>query len=100
MQTHDFGRLFVHSINLDEKAPRLHTASTHEVDEPYRWSKSLVVRLWRSRGLVLGWWRRIDRSEEEALIAALQAKVDVPLLDDEGYLLESYERRHDVLPDF
>jgi hypothetical protein len=92
MQTHDLGRVFTHAISLDPKSKRLHTAPTHEVDSPYRWSNSLVVRVWRSYGFVLGWWRNTQRTEEQALLAALQAHTDVDLLDDEGYLREEFER--------
>jgi len=91
MQTHDLGRAFVHAISLSEDAPRVHTAVTNEVDQPYRQSKSLVVRLWRSRGFVLGWWRHTDRTETQALMEAIGGREDTPL-DEDGYLLPQYER--------
>lgn len=48
---------------------------THETDYPYRWSKSLVVRLpWTTYGLVLGWWRNTDRTEEEAILAGMSGR--------------------------
>lgn len=91
VKTYDLGPAFVHGIPLNPKSPRLHTATTNEVDEPYRQSKSLVVRLWRTHGFVLGWWRKTDRTEEQALVDALQAHLDVDLLDEDGYLLPNYE---------
>lgn len=69
---HNVGRLFWHSIRLKKKSPIFHTNPSHEVDAPYRWSKSLIVRLpWATRGLVIGWWRDTTRTEEDAILAAM-----------------------------
>lgn len=89
-ETTDLGRAFAHAIALDPNAPRLHTAVTDELDPPFRRSRSLVLRLWKSRGLVLGWWRKTGRDEDEALMAALQG-VETSLLDEDGYLLPNFE---------
>jgi hypothetical protein len=86
MQTHDLGPLFVHAIALKPTSPRLHTATTFEVDEPYRRSKSLVVRLWRSHGLVFGRWHSTGLEEKDALLAAVGGVDDFSMWDDEGYL--------------
>lgn len=88
--TRDLGRAFLHPISLRSESPLVHIATTHEVDHPYRISKSLVLRLWRSKGLVLGWWRKTGRSEEVALLEALQGH-ETALLDDDGYLLPGFE---------
>lgn len=83
--THDFGRLLTHLVQLDPGAPRFHTAMTAEYNDPMRYSRSLVIRTgihrrgqwfgirlsWLSIqakipigkredgvwGIVLGWWR-------------------------------------------
>jgi hypothetical protein len=76
-QTSDFGRFFTHPVKLNPDTPRFHRAPTSEIEEPYRRSNSLVVRLSRARhrrggnGRVFGWWINTNRNEEEALIAAL-----------------------------
>lgn len=89
-ETHDLGRAFLHAIRLQPGSSRIHIATTHEVDEPFRESRSIVLRLWKDRGIVLGWWRKTGREEEEALLKALQAQ-ETDLLDDEGYLLPNFE---------
>jgi hypothetical protein len=74
-ETHGFWRFFYHSIQLKLDSKILHLHPTHEIDEPYRWSKSLILRLPRTtRGLVLGWWRNITRTEEEAILAGMQGR--------------------------
>jgi hypothetical protein len=74
-ETHGFWRFFFHSISLKKKSPLVHMNQTHEIDEPYRWSKSLILRLpWATRGLVLGWWRNTTRTEDEAILAGMQGR--------------------------
>lgn len=70
--THGVGPFFFHTVNLRPKSPFLHTAPTNEIEPPYRWSFSRVVKIWPGKGIVLGRWRYIDRSEKEALLTALQ----------------------------
>jgi len=74
-ETHDIGRLFFHSISLRTKSPIVHIFPTHEIDPPYRWSNSLILRLpWTTRGLVIGWWRNTTRTEDEAILAGMQGR--------------------------
>lgn len=57
--THDLGRLFTHSVQLDPEAPAVHTAVTAEYDDPCRFSRSAVIRTrFRRRGR----WHGIRRS--------------------------------------
>lgn len=70
-KTHDFGPAFVQSIRIKKNTKRFHFAPTQETDEPFRRSKSLVVRLWGEVALVLGWWRDSGMEETEALLAAI-----------------------------
>jgi hypothetical protein len=90
-QTRDLGRLFFHRVALRRHVPLLHFADTHEVEEPFRYSRSVILRYWPRRGLVLGWWRDTGREEDEALLAGLQAHTTTPL-DDDGHIRERYER--------
>ena len=90
-ETHDIGRAFAHGIRLVPTAPRFHFAPTHEIDWPYRYSRSVVVRYWGERGFVLGWWRHTGRSEKQALLAALGGREGVAAFDDAGYLLPQFD---------
>lgn len=71
-ETHDLGNLFVHAVALEPGTALVHRAPTNEIEEPFRHSKSVVVRLFGRKGLVFGWWRDPDRTEDEALLAALR----------------------------
>lgn len=73
-QTHDLGPFFFHTIDLKEDSPRFHRAQTHEVDEPFRISNSLVLRIFGTYGIVLGRWRETDLDEESALIQAMDSR--------------------------
>lgn len=73
---HDLGPLFWHKIRLQKKSPLIHRFPSHEVEEPFRVSNSIVLRLpWASRGIVVGWWRHSGHSEQEMLVAAMQGRV-------------------------
>lgn len=72
---HDLGPFFWHTIRLQKKSPIFHRYPSHEVEAPYRWSNSLIVRIpWTSQGFVLGLWRTTDRSEEQMLLDALEGR--------------------------
>lgn len=74
-KTHDFGPLFVHGIKLQKKSPIFHRYPSHEIEEPYRWSNSLIIRIpWCRQGLVVGLWRSTDRTEEQTLLDALEGR--------------------------
>lgn len=75
VDTHGFWRFFYHDIQLKPESPILHRYPTHEVDEPYRWAKSFIIKLHKDgRGIVLGWWRKTNRNEEQALIDAMAGR--------------------------
>lgn len=72
---YDIGKLFWHTIRLQKKSPIFHRYPSHEVEEPYRWSNSLIVRIpWSPYGLVLGIWQATERTEEQMLLEALQGR--------------------------
>lgn len=74
-ETHSIGPLFVHGIKLQKKSSLVHVYPSHEMDEPYRWSNSLILRLpWLRQGLVLGLWRSTSRTEEQAILQALAGR--------------------------
>lgn len=58
--THDMGRLFWACLKLDARSPRYTIAPTYETSDDgaagYRGSRSIVLRLGRQWGLVIGWW--------------------------------------------
>lgn len=70
MKTHDIGPLFWHTIRLKPGTPRLHRAVSNETDPPFRSAHPRVLRVGH-RGLVFGKWQKEDRTEEQALVAAM-----------------------------
>lgn len=85
------GRLFWHSISLKKKSPIFHHYPTHEVDEPYRWSNSLIVRIpFSELGIVMGWWHTTDRTEEQTLIDAMEGR---QMADEEFHSAEKAHLR-------
>lgn len=86
-KTHDLGPLFVHKIALQKKSPLAHRFPSHELEEPYRRSNSLILRLpGTTRGAVFGWWRSTSRTEEQTLLEALQGR---RMTDDEFFEAEA-----------
>lgn len=85
--TKDFGRFFVQFVSLIETAPLFHTATAQAIEPPYRSSKVAIFRIPRTGwAIALGWWRDSGLNEEQALLAAMEAKgldlYDVDLDDD------------------
>lgn len=85
--THDLGRLFVHWLpHILSRSP-VTVDHSWEVEHPYRFSRSLVFRLWPLNvGFVVGWWQdsdvedmdqefeeTVDSAEETADFAAYTA---------------------------
>lgn len=86
-KTHDLGPFFVHKISLQKKSPIVHRFPSHELEEPYRKSNSLILRLPRTtRGAVIGWWQGTARTEEQTLLEALQGR---QMTDDEFFATEA-----------
>lgn len=74
-RTKNLGSLFVHGIKLQKKSPIFHWYPSHEIEEPYRWSNSLIIRIpWCRQGLVVGLWRSTNRTEEQTLLDALEGR--------------------------
>ena len=83
MRTHELGMsirgkviwmtpLFWHSVRLTREAPLVHVAPTRELEYPYRTSqRSLILKLTRTRGIVLGWWKESGMNEYDHLMAAI-----------------------------
>ena len=71
-ETHDLGRFFWHSISLKRKSALIHMCKSHEMEEPHRYSNSLIFRKpFSEDGIVVGFWRNVERTEDEAILAAL-----------------------------
>jgi hypothetical protein len=113
--THDLGRLFVHSVQLDPGAPIVHKAFTAEYDDPCRHSPTLVIKTplrrrgrwhgirksWISVqvklptgeavpgmrwGIVAGWWRFSKTLDEwSALLKAVRMGREPDGDDDTNY---------------
>lgn len=60
-ETHDCGRLFIHTMAVPTGGPLTELGTTHEVEQPWRVGRSVVLRVWKL-ALVVGWWgpRRTD----------------------------------------
>lgn len=75
-QTHDIGRMFVHSMKLPVKrtwrVQLVEKADTQEISYPYRAGRSVLLRMpWVLRGLVIGVWGEPQEDEDEAMYRAL-----------------------------
>lgn len=78
--THDLGRLYIHSMTVPRSGPLVELGTSHEVEEPWRVGRCVVLRVWK-RALVVGWWGP-GRTREEVVAAELDAQaVDVPVDD-------------------
>lgn len=69
MATHDLPLgIFWDTIRLDG-APIFHRATTHEIEWPYRLSNSLIIRLGKSFGLIVGRWgeKRYNENYDDML---------------------------------
>lgn len=76
-ETHDLGRLYCHGMRYPAgQWPIVDLGSSHEVDEPWRLGRCLVLRLPLSRvAAVIGWWGK-PRTYEELLEAEQAAERD------------------------
>ncbi len=74
MQT--YGRpLFVGFIHLKPEAPRFEVKPTNEIEHPWRvCPDSLVVKLPKGRGMVLGRWRKSKVHWEQSLMEILKGR--------------------------
>src|ERR1700683_2359614 len=74
MQT--YGKPFFIGFNyLKSDSPIFHLAPTTEIEHPWRvCPKSLVIRLPKSRGIVIGKWRSNIRPWEETLLEILKGR--------------------------
>lgn len=94
MNTHDMGSRFGHKIRLRTGTPFLHTGVTHEVDPPFRAATPKIIRLipifrrpasgawglllsgwW---GIAVGRWQAVERTEAEAIQAAMRGHLSGP----------------------
>lgn len=65
-------RVFFHSIWLNRNTPLLHVAETQEIQEPFRSTGSLIVKLPRAtKGVAIGIWSEKGMSAEEGLLRAV-----------------------------
>jgi hypothetical protein len=62
---------------LPQKATRIFSlAPSHELEEPFRTSKSLVVKVWKDKVLVLGCWRKTGYDIDTGLAKALRGDLN------------------------
>lgn len=63
-------RVFWHSVNVRWYTPPIWGARAWEVDEPFRGGRTVLLRYWRGKSLVLGFWGKTSYDEAEALLNA------------------------------
>lgn len=70
-----FDRLFFHTVRMSRFAPDVHFAVNHEIEEPFRRGRCLVLHLEPFRtGLVIGWYPRNGLTENAALQGAMRLR--------------------------
>lgn len=74
MQTH--GKpFFIGFLHLKPEAPRFERKPTNEIEHPWRvCPQSLVVKLPRGRGMVIGRWRKSKVHWEQSLMEIIQGR--------------------------
>lgn len=73
-RTHDVGPFYWHTIKSPGRPNAWVGRSwTDETEAPYRHGAGWAVRIGARRILILGRWHAVERTEEEALLAALGA---------------------------
>lgn len=63
-------RMFIQFSRVKWYAPPIIVARTLEVDEPFRRCRSVLVRYWWNRAVVLGMWGVVGYDEAEQLLEA------------------------------
>lgn len=91
MMVYKIGQYYWHTINLVPGSSRVVYSTTHEQEEPYRIGRSIVLRFWGEKGLIIGRWTGYHDDEDSALMAGLDAHEEV-LLDENG-LVDRYQRK-------
>ena len=88
------GRVFWHTLPLTG-APLVHRGQTKEVEWPYRYARPFIFRLWRGKGLAVGWWRDHEELDvgrhlaETMVLGALPATGGVIQGDSSAWVGES-----------
>lgn len=70
-QTKDIGRVFFYISRVQPGTPFVHTAVTVMIEKPFRRAQSVIIRLPRTRALIVGLWRDTGWGEERALMEAV-----------------------------
>ena len=94
MMMYNLGPLALQTIPIIPGTKFMHTASIAEVEKPWRYGHAVIIKYWRGRGLLLGWWTGRHPDEDSALILAIGGRED-ELLDEDGRLQERFEREPD-----
>lgn len=92
--THDLGRLYAHSMAVPRSGPLVELGTSHEVEEPWRVGRCVVLRVWK-RALVVGWWGP-PRTLAEMLAAEA---VEAEMLAREEDRVSTEQIREDFRPE-
>lgn len=72
-RTHDIGCLYWHTLKSPGPPKWGGRSWTEEIEAPYREGRGWACRIGLRRVLIVGRWRDVERTEDEALMAALGA---------------------------
>lgn len=75
-ETHDLpGGLYWMILRLQKGSDLYHAHPTNEIDPPYRWGVSHIIRVpFTTYGIAFGRWHATHDSEEQAILAALSGR--------------------------
>lgn len=99
-ETHDLGPIYVHTMRVPRGGPVLELGTSHEVEEPWRVGRCVVLRLWKL-ALVAGWWGAPRTREEMVADEDANMQRDLPPITLEN-IREDFrpeERPHELLPE-
>lgn len=71
-ETFDIGRLYL--VRYDHCTKQFERAVSRESEPPYRVGRGVAVRVWKNRGLVLGFWGKPAPDIDTGLFNALGAR--------------------------
>lgn len=95
-ETHDLGNLYVHTMRVPTGGPLAELGTSHEVEEPWRVGRCVVLRVWKL-ALVVGWWGP-PRTRAEMLAAEGEEAYEIAVATEE--IREGFrEQPHDLVPD-
>lgn len=92
MMVYKLGSFYFHRINLVPGSQHITPCTTNEQSYPYRIGQSFALRFFGEYGWVVGRWVGYHETEEDALMAGLDAHEE-EIMDEDGGLAERFQRQ-------